>query len=195
MAKDRINVYNITILDRQTINKFNFLAAVIVSLLAFLCLLSPKVYAQASLQPSGGTLQPQAGQTQPTTNDLNQTGAVQSNTGGQSFLNQSGLRPLGVVSDPKNTTPGTIASPSQTLKTDTPVGAEEGRSILPKFAIVSIIIVVVGVIFLWRGERKEEVHEPTFIEESIPGPKTEPVVKRVKKNNRSRKKRRKGRQR
>lgn len=176
MAEARIKVYNMVILKKHNINLL---------ILVLLVLVAPKTPAQSNLQPSTSGLQPQSGQSQAPTSNLNQTGAVQSNSGGQSFLNQSTLRPLGVVSDPKQTTPEAIAAPSQTLKTDI-TDEEEGDSILPLLAGGSALIVIIGVAVLWRGERREPVR-PAVVEESVVIP--EPV-KRVKKDKKSRKKRR-----
>ena len=183
-----------TILNRQSINILNLFGAGIVSLLFFVCLIPPKAYGQAALQPSTSSLQPQTGQAQAPTSNLNQTGPVQSNTGGQSFLNQSGLQPLGVVSDPNQSTPDAIATPGQTLKTD--ITKEEDASILPYIAAGSLIIVVLGVVALWRSPRKipeetQSVRGESF-EENVIAP--EPV-KRIKKAKKSRRKRRKANQR
>lgn len=192
MAEEGIKVYNITILKRQSTNIFNHLAACAVAALAFICLLAPKAYGQAALQPSTGSLQPQSGEAQAPASNLNQTDEVQNNSGGQSFLNQGSLRPLGVVSDPKKTSPDAVVAPSPTLKTDITKKEAGTTSILPFIAIGSFAVVVIGVVYLWRAERKPQTVLNTRVEEvaALPEP-----VKRIKKDKKTRKKRNKPNQR
>lgn len=182
MAKEAINVYNVNILKRHNIHLGSFLVAALFAA----AILSPlTTSAQSTLQPTGGSLQPQTGQAQAnSSNNLNQTGGVQANNGNQSFLNQSGLRPLGVVSDPNQKTPDGVATPSTSLRTEV-INNEKGSSTLPYIALGSLAIVIVGVVYLWRAERKPELVQAGEI---LIEPEPAPVVKRVKKK--SRKKRR-----
>ena len=184
MAEARIKVYNMTILSRQTINIFSF--SVIGATFALLFLLAPKTHGQVSLQPSASSLQPQTGQAQAPNSNLSQTGAVQNNSGGQSFLNQSGLLPLGVVSDPDQTSPDAVTTPGQIPETSPPT--ESSNGVLLFVAGSLLAVAVIGVTILWRSDRKVPV-QPVRIEETVITP--EPVVKRPKKDKQSRKKRRK----
>jgi hypothetical protein len=73
--------------------------------------------AQSLLQNTGGSLQQQTGRAQDTNNSQSKTGSPQS-SGNQSILSESNaLQPLGVVSDPKQSTPEAVVPPSTDLST------------------------------------------------------------------------------
>lgn len=73
--------------------------------------------AQTNLQNSASNLQQQASQTQNTRNLQEQTGQLQTNSPGQA-LSKNQPKSLGVVSDPKQTTPEAVAIADPNLKTD-----------------------------------------------------------------------------
>lgn len=179
MAEALIKSYNVFILKSLSL-KQAILAA------AFVCVaFAPSAAAQSTLQPTGGSLQPQTGQAQ-STNNLNQTGQVQNNPGGQSFLNRSGLSPLTVVSDPNQTSPDATVAASEGLKTDlTP----QKSSLLPWIVAITLLLAAVAGIWLWRADQQSPSIE-TAIESFEPIATPKP-----KKDKKARKKRRKNQRR
>lgn len=147
---------------------------------------SVSVSAQSLLQNTTNQLQPQAGQAQNTNNSQPQTSNVQSST--SSPLNQSGQRPLGVVSDPKQTTPDAVVLPSNTLKTD--VTPNENQNTLQYVAFGSLVIALAGLAYYLKTKPKAQ----KFAEQTpkIYEPKPELIqVPKIKKPKRSRRQRKK----
>ena len=142
-----------------------------------------------SLTPGsdGAGLQSQTGQTQQTTNSLNQTGGLQNNNT-QPALNDNGVRPLGVVSDPSQTTPDAVAQPTGTLKTDiTPTESSNTSWII---AGIVVLLGIAAVIFWTRTGSRMQAAESAQIE-SAPVVKPEPIKPRKKRSNTPKKKRKK----
>lgn len=153
------------------------------------------------MQPGASGIQSQTGQAQTTNTSLNQTGGVQTNNGNQSYLNQAGLKPLGVVSDPSQANPQVVAQPSGNLKTEIDPQASQKNSTNPLkwVALITFIVAVAGFVYLWRAPRKVHTPEQAAEEETIITPlEAAETLKelnkkppKAKKDKRSRKQRRK----
>ena len=146
-----------------------------------------------SLTPGGNNagLQSQTGQTQTTTNSLNQTGGLQNNNS-QPALNNSGTRPLGVVSDPRQTTPDAVAQPSGTLKTDiTPTGSSTAAWLIP----VTVVVLAAIAAFAWARAKRSPQNSAAAQAEPAPIIRPEPVKPRKKRSGTPKKKRKKSHQR
>lgn len=145
--------------------------------------------AAQSLTPGGDAagLQSQTGQTQTTTESLNQTGSLQNNNS-QPVLTDNGVRPLGVVSDPDQTTPDAVAQPSETLKTD--ITPEESSN---TYWLIALGVVLLGIaaacIWTRTGKRMQSAEMAQIEPEPVVRP--EPAKPRKKRSNTPKKKRKK----
>lgn len=170
---------------------FRISTSTLVSALALIA--SAGIVGAQSLTPGGNSagLQSQTGQTQQTTNSLNQTGALQNNNS-QPALTDNGVRPLGVVSDPGQTTPDAVAQPSGTLKTDiTPTDTSEAPWLIA--AVVVLLGIIAAYFWIRTGNRMQAAE--TAQAEPAPVVRPEPIKPRKKKSNTPKKKRKKSNQR
>lgn len=157
----------------------------IVAFTLVVTLLGTTVSAQSALQSSGGAIQSQTGQAQNSANTQNQTGTLQQNNG-QTVLTQSGAKPLGVVSDPNQTTPQSVVQPSNTLKTDITKAKNSSTSWI---VVVIIVATIIGIsaLFLYLNRSQKPV---TKVVTTKPAKKvvipelTKPVVHKKKKQTR-----------
>lgn len=138
-----------------------------------------------SLQGAGGGLQPQVGQAQDSVNTQNRTGSVQTSTGG-STLNDAGLRPLGVVSNPGQAQPDTVVTPSTNLKAD--VTKPESSNNLPLIAALLFAAGLVGVYFLQSGRTTNATVASESVEvKATPNIRPEPTKPQKKRKTKKKK--------
>jgi hypothetical protein len=189
VAPPCINGYNGVILRayKTIVNSLYGVIGAVISTCLIAFTLAGNLSAQSLPQSSPNSLQSQTGQAQATGGAQNQVGTLQNNNG-QNALGQASQRPLGVVSDPDQTTPEAVVTPSPTLTTD--VAEDEG----PDNALRNIIVVIaLGfiIIFLYRRLIKED--EPVAQQDenqpaSRPAPEFTQSVKKPKKPRKKRKK-------
>lgn len=151
-------------------------------------LMAAQTLAQAPLQNTGGAPLQQRGQARPTNNSQVQTGTPQANNG-QSVLNQRSTQPLGVVSDPTQTTPEAVANPSQTLQTN--VTPEKiSSSTLPVSLVLGFLAVLAGaaIIVGWLYGRRQADEETAFEEENAFAHEPSRAFKKQKRPKKKRKK-------
>jgi hypothetical protein len=165
---------------------------------AFLLLLLPvQLNAQSLLQNSGGALQPQSGQTQKTNDYRSQTSSPQTGEN-QSLLNSRGGQSLGVVSDPKQSSPDAVVQPSSEIHANNSRLMSNDSSVtkyLAGFVVVFLLAVFIAYRFSKLDLKTEPASEPLDrgqLADSLRNPVAElaPV-----KNKKTKKKRRKPHQR
>lgn len=179
MAQKSPKRYNRAILSfSKSISIKTTVVSGIASLLLITAIATPSS-AQSFLQNSSG-LQQQTGQTQNSASTEQQAGTLQNNNS-QAVLDQSGYRPLGVVADPKQSTPDVVVQPNSSLRTETASGSVK-KSVVPYLFVILFVLIVTGVYIISRGRKNpaEPVTEPTFVR-----PEPLPAVK-PKKNKKKR---------
>jgi GDSL-like Lipase/Acylhydrolase family len=146
------------------------------------------VQAQSNLQPGTTNLQNQTQQTQNTGSLQTKTGNVQT-SGDQSSLQDKSLQPLGVVSDPKQQTSGSVVQPSSDLSTDKPEEQPQNSSSLaiPVIGVVAITLLIAYFTitrdpsnYRTKTQRNETVEIDKKAEEEIKTAKTKQVNKKKK---------------
>ncbi len=144
--------------------------------------------AQSSLQNTNNNIQSQTGQAQNSANTQNQVGTLQNNNTA-SQLNQAGGQPLGVVSNPNQTSPEAVAQPSSDLKTD--ITKDGGMN---WWLVVIAVTILIFIVLCWLAIREpyapnkpaaKQVKEPAPAKEVRPEPvKTPKKKKTIAKSNR-----------
>lgn len=139
--------------------------------------------AQNSLQNGVDNFQPSTTQTQQTTNALNQTSSLQQNTG-QTVLSDSGLKPLGVVNDPRQLNATTVVQPDRNLTTSGQ-STEVPPDVTTEVRVLLGILIVLLLIVLVKGPRFSD--EPVEASNELAATKLQ-AVRKTKKSTAGKKK-------
>lgn len=198
MAEGALSVYNEYILKHYLSIKTLVFVSLAIGLASAITLMPAVSFAQSTLQnTTKSSLQPQTAPTQQSAGTQNQVGTLQNNNG-SSVLNQSGSRPLGVVSSPGQTKPTTVVAPSTTTKAE--IAKLNNNSHLPQIllAIGALVVAIIGTVILRRmpsAPSQADVSRGEIVpEKSVIKPEPLPVksVKKSRKQQRRKKKKKSG---